>query len=144
MPAWADGIKVTDAYARAASPNAKSGAAFMMLMNDSARDDRLIAARSDAASRVELHTHVEIGDGVMQMTEIEGGIVLPAGATHAMMRGADHVMLMGLTAPLVQDGEIEVTLVFERAGEVVVTIPVDNARKPGAGAHAGAHGGVSN
>jgi hypothetical protein len=135
FPALADGIKVLDAYARAASPSAKAGAAFMIVMNDSGRDDRLIAARSDAAKRVELHTHVEVSDGVMQMTQIEGGIALPAGATHHMMRGGDHVMLMGLTAPLLQDAEIDVTLVFEQAGEVAVTIPVDNLRKPEAGAH---------
>lgn len=134
-PALADGIKVMDAYARAASPKAKSGAAFMMLMNEGRADDRLIAARSDTAKRVELHTHVEVSDGVMQMTQIEGGIALPAGATHHMMRGGDHVMLMGLTGPLEQDAEIEVTLVFEQAGEIVVVIPVDNVRKPQPGAH---------
>lgn len=140
MPAFADGIMVMDPYARAASPAAKSGAAFMLLHNTSDTDDRLIAARTDVAKRVELHTHVEVSDGVMQMTEIEGGIDLPAGATHHMMRGGDHVMLMGLTGPLEQDAEIEVTLVFEEAGEVVVTIPVDNARQP----QPGAHGGHSN
>jgi len=138
IPAWADGITVSDPYARAASPAAKSGAAFMMIRNDTGTDDTLIAARSDAAKRVELHTHIEISDGVLQMTEIEGGIDLPAGATHHMMRGGDHVMLMGLTGPLEQDSDIEVTLVFENAGEVVVTIPVDNDRQPAAGAH-GSH-----
>lgn len=137
VPAWADSIKIMDPYARAASSSAKSGAAFMMLTNDSTQDDRLIAAKSDAAKRVELHTHIENSQGVMQMTEIEGGIELPAGATHHMMRGGDHVMLMGLTGPFVQDAEIEVTLVFEQAGEVVVTIPVDNERKPKKGAHGG-------
>ena len=137
VPAWADGIKIMDPYARAASPSAKSGAAFMMLTNDSAQDDRLIAAKSDAAKRVELHTHVEVSEGVMQMTEIEGGIEIPAGATRHMVRGGDHVMLMGLTGPFVQDAEIEVTLVFEHAGEVVIAIPVDNARKPQKGAHGG-------
>ena len=135
--AWADGIMVMDPYARAASPAAKTGAAFMMVKNETGEDDRLIAARSDAAARVALHTHIETADGVMQMTEIEGGIELPAGETYHMKRGGDHVMLMGLTGPLKQDGEIEVTLVFEQAGEVVVMIPVDNARKPDAGAHSG-------
>lgn len=137
MPAFADGITILDPYARAASPAAKAGAAFMMIRNDTGQDDTLIAAGTDAAARVELHTHVEVSDGVMQMTEIEGDIPLPAGGTHHMIRGGDHVMLMGLTGPLEQDATIEVTLVFEKAGEVVVTIPVDNARKPEAGAHEG-------
>lgn len=135
VPAFADGIMVMDPYARAASPSAKSGAAFMMIHNTSDQDDRLVAARSDAAKRVELHTHVDAGDGVMQMREIEGGIDVPAGATHEMVRGGDHVMLMGLNGPLEQDETINVTLVFEKAGDMVVTIPVDNERKPQAGAH---------
>ncbi|WP_299297332.1 copper chaperone PCu(A)C [uncultured Tateyamaria sp.] len=137
LPALADNIMVMDPYARAASPSAKAGAAFMMLHNTSGADDVLIAARSDAAKRVELHTHVEVSDGVMKMTEIEGGIAIPAGTMYEMKRGADHVMLMGLTGPLEQGSDIEVTLVFENAGEVVVTIPVDNERKPAADAHGG-------
>lgn len=135
FPAFADGIKVMDPYARSASPTAKTGAAFMMIHNETGQDDILIAAQTGAAARVELHTHIESGDGVLQMTAIEGGIALPAGGTHHMKRGGDHVMLMGLTGPLEQDATIDVTLVFEKAGEVVVTIPVDNERKPEAGAH---------
>ncbi len=127
--ALADGIMVKDPYARSSRPNAPTGAAFMTLMNTSDTDDRLIAARSEAAKRVELHTHIDKGNGVMQMTEIEGGIALPAGGMHEMKRGGDHVMLMGLTAPLVQDETISVTLVFEQAGEIVFEIPVDNDRK---------------
>ncbi len=138
LPAMAEGIMVMDAYARAASPAARSGAAFMTLHNMSGQDDRLIAARSDAAARVELHTHVETGDGIMQMREIDGGIAVPMGEMHQMMRGGDHVMLMGLTGPLEQGAEIAVTLVFENAGEIEVTIPVDNDRAPEVGAHSGA------
>ncbi|WP_299374982.1 copper chaperone PCu(A)C [uncultured Tateyamaria sp.] len=137
LPAFADRIMVMDPYARAASAAAKSGAAFMTLHNMSGEDDRLIAASTDAAKRVELHTHVEVSDGVLRMTKIEGGIPLPAGDMHAMKRGADHVMLMGLTGPLEQGAEIEMTLTFEKAGDIVVTVPVDNARKPEAGAHGG-------
>ena len=135
-PAAAD-IMVMDPYARAASPSAKAGAAFMTLHNTGDADDRLIAVRADISKRVELHTHIEQGDGVVRMTEIEGGIALPAGAMHSLKRGSDHVMFMGLHGPLEQGADVTVTLVFEQAGEVVVTIPVDNERKPQAGAHGG-------
>ncbi|QDC09062.1 copper chaperone PCu(A)C [Oceanicola sp. D3] len=133
-PAVAD-IKVMDAYARSASPTAKSGAAFMEIMNTGEADDRLIAAASDAAARVELHTHKDMGEGVMRMMEVEEGFALPAGGAHALARGGDHVMLMGLTAPLEQGSTISVTLTFEQAGEMVVEIPVDNERKPEAMDH---------
>ncbi len=135
FPLSAQEVRVEDAYARSASPVSKSGAAFMMIHNAGTEDDRLIAARSDVAARVELHTHKEIGDGVMQMVEVEEGFAIPAGGMHALARGGDHVMFMGLKAPMEQDDTISVTLVFEKAGDIVVDVPVDLTRKPGQGAH---------
>ena len=44
-------------------------------------------------------------------------------------------MMMGLTQPLAQGDEVTVTLVFEKAGEVEVTIPVDNERKAEGAGH---------
>jgi copper(I)-binding protein len=135
--AFADGIMVQDPYVRTSRPNAPTAAAFMVLKNQTDTDDRLIDARSDIAKKVELHTHVDQGGGVMAMTRIEGGIAIAAGQTHALMRGGDHVMMMGVNRALVQDDKVTVTLVFEKAGEVVVNIPVDNERKAthGAGGH---------
>lgn len=127
--AWAE-IMVKDAYVRSSTPNSKTGAAFMMLMNHSDADDRLISASSDISKRVELHTHIEDENGVMKMTELEDGMTIPAGGMHHLKRGGDHVMFMGLNESLVQGEDITVTLTFEKAGDVEVTIPVDNERKP--------------
>ncbi|KAJ56154.1 copper-binding protein [Actibacterium mucosum KCTC 23349] len=137
MPAFADGIMVKDAYARSASPAARTGAIFMVLDNHTHADDRLIAATSEAAARVELHTHTDDGNGVMRMHEVEGGFAIPAHGEHVLARGGDHVMLMGLTAPLVHGETVDVTLTFEKAGEMTVSVPVDLERND---AHAG-HGG---
>ncbi|APE42412.1 copper-binding protein [Sulfitobacter alexandrii] len=132
-PALAD-ITVKDAYVRSSTPTSVTGAAFMTLMNDGPEDDRLLAASSDVAERVELHTHTQDANGVMRMSEIEGGIAVPAGGKHQLARGGDHVMFMGLTGPLEQDSEIAVILTFEKAGEMQVMIPVDHDRKPDHGA----------
>ena len=113
--AFAGGIMVKDAYARSARSNAPTGAAFMMLMNTTDTDIKLIGVRSDAAKRVELHTHIDKGEGAMQMTQIEGGIAILAGESHMMKRGGDHVMLMGLNDPLVNGETISVTFEFENA-----------------------------
>tara|TARA_B110000908_G_scaffold134357_1_gene158777 strand:- start:625 stop:1113 length:489 start_codon:yes stop_codon:yes gene_type:complete len=131
--AFAGGVMVKDAYARSSRPNAPTGAAFMMLMNTTDTDIKLIGVRSDAAKRVELHTHIDKGDGVMQMTQIEGGIAILAGESHMMKRGGDHVMLMGLNDPLVNGETISVTFEFENADDLTVEIPVDSARKPAKG-----------
>ena len=129
LPAFAD-IVITDAYARAAMPGAKTGAAFMVIENTGAAADRLIDVRSDIAVRVELHAHKDMGEGVMRMVHVEDGFAIPAGGSHALARGGDHVMFMGLRAPLVQGETVGVTLVFEEAGEIALEIPVDLARQP--------------
>ncbi|WP_127114952.1 copper chaperone PCu(A)C [Shimia sediminis] len=131
LPAFAnDMIMVKDPYARSATANAKTGAAFMMLMNTGAEDDQLIDARSDVAKKVELHTHKENADGVMQMMHVPEGFAIPAGESHMLMRGGDHVMFMGLNRPLEHGDTVDVILVFEKAGDVKVSIPVDLERKP--------------
>lgn len=129
LPAFAGDITIDDPYARVSAMMAKSGAAFMVIKNAGAEDDRLIAAASDVADKVELHTHVENAQGVMQMIEVEEGFPVPAGGEHALARGGDHVMFLGLTRQLTHGDEVEVTLTFEKAGDMTVTIPVDLERK---------------
>lgn len=138
VPAFADGIMVGDAYARTSMKGAKSGAAFMHIMNQTGEDDRLVSAQSDIAKRVELHTHVDQGGGVMKMMEVEEGFPIPAGETYMLQRGGDHVMFMGLMQDMVQGASVSVTLTFEKAGDVVVDIPVDLERQDhGAMKHSG-------
>lgn len=129
LPAFADGIMIKDAYVRTAMKGAKSGAAFMQIMNHADTDDRLIGAASDVAKKVELHTHKDMGEGVMKMVHVEEGFVIPAGGMHGLSRGGDHVMFMGLTQDMIQGESIEVTFTFEKAGEMVVQIPVDLERQ---------------
>jgi len=128
-------LMVQDAYARASTAKSTTGAVFMMVMNHSAQDDRLIGVRTDAAARAELHTHMETGDGVMKMVHVKEGLPIAAGEAHMLKRGGDHVMLMGLTQPMTHGDVITLTLIFETAGEVIVEVPVDLNRKPGHGDH---------
>jgi len=126
-------ITIADAYARVASPAAKAGAVFLELHNSGQSDDRLVSAASTAAKRVELHTHIDQGGGVMKMTEIKGGIVVPANGVHLLQRGGDHVMFMGLTESWHDGDMISLTLTFEQAGDISIEVPVDLTRQPGMG-----------
>lgn len=140
LPALAADITIDDAYARASTMMSKSGAAFMVINNAADADDRLISAASDVAKQVELHTHKENAEGVMQMIEVEEGFAIPAGGSHALARGGDHVMFLGLNRALEHGDTVQVTLTFEKAGEVTVDIPVDLERKP---MHGGGHGNMN-
>ena len=130
-----DGVHVHDAFA-IISPAGSSGAAFMLIDNHGAADDRLVAARSDVARRVELHTHIEDDQGVMRMVEVEEGFAIPSGGERLLERGGDHVMFLGLTRELAEGDSVEVTLVFEQEGEITLEIPV---RAPGMGGHSHGH-----
>ncbi len=133
--AHAADVAVSDAYARASNP--KVAGAFMTLTNRSDAPARLVAVRSDAAASVELHTHI-MEDGIARMRPVEA-IEIPASGTHALQRGGDHVMLMGLTAPLAQDDTVAMTLVFEDGTELPLRLQVDNARHDAPAGHGSDH-----
>ena len=122
-------IEIVDPYARASSPMAMAGAAFFEIRNTGDEDDRLVAVRADVSNKAELHTHIDAGNGVMQMREVEDGIAVPAGGSHLLQRGGDHVMFMGLTTRFEQGLTFPVTLVFEKAGEITIDVPVDLDRE---------------
>ncbi|MDN5786706.1 copper chaperone PCu(A)C [Pseudorhodobacter sp.] len=127
--AFAQGITVEDAYLRVSGAMATSAAAFMVIENHG-EDDRLIGASSDIAKKVELHTHVDAGNGVVEMKHVEDGFAIPKGETHALIRGGDHVMFMGLNKVPKEGDIVHLTLTFEKAGDVTVDVPVDNERAP--------------
>lgn len=137
-------IQIDAPYMRVGSAAARSAAAFMTIENHGAQDDRLIAARSDIAQKVELHTHLASGDGIMRMVEVPEGFAIPAHGAHALARGGDHVMFMGLNRTLADGDMIDLTLVFETAGEVALRVPVNPPEaEAGAAMPMGGHSGHS-
>ena len=121
-------------WARATSPVAKAGGAFMILHNDGKEADRLVAVESAVATRAEVH-QTKMENGVMLMQHINGIDIAP-GKTVTLEPGSYHVMFMGLKQQLTEGTTISLTLVFEKAGRVVITVPVKN---PGAGMNMGDH-----
>lgn len=128
LPSFAaDGVKIDGAYARF-MPGAMAGAAFMVIENNAAGDDRLVGVKSGIADRVELHTHKQGADGTMQMLHVPEGFAIPAGGLHELKRGGDHIMFMGLKERPKDGDTVHVILTFEQAGDVEVEIPVDSKR----------------
>lgn len=119
----AKGITVAQPWARATPGGAKVGAAYLTIAADKGTQDRLVAARSAVAGRVELHTHIMDGE-VMKMRRVEA-IAVGDGKTVLLQPGGDHVMLIDLKAPLKQGEPIKLTLVFEKAGEIEVEAGVE-------------------
>jgi periplasmic copper chaperone A len=136
LPAYAhDGVAVIEPYARTSGGAGSTGAVFMVLDNHVDREDRLVAVTTDVAEKAELHTHVMSAEGLMQMLPVEDGFVVPPLGQHALARGGDHIMLIGLTRDLKDGDVITLTLDFAASADVVVEVPVDNARTDGGGGH---------
>jgi periplasmic copper chaperone A len=128
-----DGMKVSGAYVQI---SAQSGAMYMTIANTGDTDDRLVSVQTDAAAKSDMHSNAMSDTGMMQMLTYEDGVVIPAQTSHAFAPAGDHVMLMGLTAPLADGDTITATLTFATAGKIVVIVPV---RAMGAGMDAMKH-----
>lgn len=115
-------LEIREAWARASTGRTETAAAFLTIRNKSEDTDRLIAARSDHAQAVELHTHIH-EDGVMRMRQVDA-IALPANSTIEMAPGGDHVMLFNLKTPLEKGQTFPLTLTFDKAGNVKVEVEV--------------------
>ncbi|MFO7298249.1 MAG: copper chaperone PCu(A)C [Pseudomonadota bacterium] len=126
----ANGITISQPWARATPGGVKNGAAYLQI-SASGTADKLVDARSDAAERVELHNHVQ-ENGVMRMRRVES-IEVPAGGTVTLAPGGYHLMLMGLKQPLKAGEKLDLTLVFEKAGEINVTAPIEPIGAKGTG-----------
>jgi len=123
--AFASGLDVSNAWARASAGAAKAGGAFLAVHNGNEHAHTLLSASSDVAKRVELHTHTMI-DGMMKMREVKDGIPLPAGSTVMLQPGGYHVMLMGLHAPLKEGTTFALTLTFDNGKDVTVDVNVQS------------------
>lgn len=104
------------------------GGGFMKITNTGTEADRLVSISSDAAGMIQLH-EMKVEDGVMKMSEVPGGIEIPAGQTVELKPGALHVMFMGLKAPFKEGETVKATLTFEKAGTIEVEFKIDAANK---------------
>ncbi|WP_299398104.1 copper chaperone PCu(A)C [Pelagibius sp.] len=134
LPAAAHDFKVGSLmidhpWARATPGQARNGAAYMTIHNGGAAGDRLVSASAEVSQRVELHNHIN-KDGVMQMREVEA-IEVPASGMTELKPGSFHVMFMGLSAPLKEGDSFPLTLTFEQAGDLTVTVNVESVGSMG-------------
>jgi copper(I)-binding protein len=112
---------VRAAWARPAEKGMNS-AIYMQVQNGS-RSDALIGASSEAAQMVQIHQTVINADGVAEMKP-QSRIELAPGEVLELKPGGYHIMLMDVFQPLLVGDSLDVTLLFEEAGEVYVQVTV--------------------
>ena len=94
-------------------------AAFAVFNNPS-DTDIVIASAECALSPMELH-EMDMSSGDMVMQEKEDGFTIPAGESHILEPGGDHLMLMELSEPILAGDEVEITLHLVDGEQLVFT-----------------------
>ena len=127
-------LVISQAWTRATPGGARIGGGFLTIENKGSAPDKLIGASADGAGKIEVH-EMTTNDGVMKMRPVEGGLTIDPGKTVKLAPGGYHLMMMDLKAPLKQGEKLPVTLQFEKAGKVAVTLDVQGvgAAAPGGG-----------
>ncbi len=87
--------------------------------------DTLLSATSETAAEVMIHKSIMDEEGTMRM-EHQENVPIPAGEIVKFEPGGLHVMLIDLHQDLITGELIELKLLFENTGEVIIHAPVKN------------------
>ena len=115
-------ISIEQAWARPGFKGDNS-AVYLMINNATDQGDGLIGAISDIANITEIHLSKMDAQGTMTM-ERQDLVGIPAGEVIALEPGGLHVMLTDLVEDLNVGDKFELTLEFQRAGDIAVQVEV--------------------
>ena len=142
-PARAEEVKAGDlvisqAWSRATPGGAKIGGGYLTIENKGSTPDRLIGGAWDAGAKVQVH-EMATNNGMMTMRPLDKGLTIEPGKTVKLAPGGIHLMLFDLKSPLKQGDKVPVTLEFEKAGKVTLSLDVQGvgAQGPGGAGDAG-------
>ena len=128
-------LVITQAWSRATPGGAKIAGGYLTIENKGSSPDRLMKGTADISGKIEVH-EMAMNNGVMTMRELDKGLAIEPGKTVKLAPGGYHLMLMDLKGALKQGDKVPVTLEFEKAGKVALSLDVQGV---GAQAPAGGH-----
>ena len=134
-PARAEEVKagdlvITQAWSRATPGGAKVAGGYLTIENKGSAPDQLIGGSADVADKVQVH-EMTMNNGVMTMRLLDQGLMIEPGKTVKFAPGGYHLMLLDLKSPLKRGDKVPVTLEFERAGKVKLSLDVQGVGAQG-------------
>jgi copper(I)-binding protein len=144
-PARAQEVKagdlvITQAWSRATPNGAKIAGGYLTIENKGTAPDKLVGGSGDIVGRVEVH-EMAMNNGVMTMRPLDKGLIIDPGKTVKLAPGGYHLMMFDLKGPFKQGEKVPVTLEFEKAGKVALSLDVQGvgAQAPAGTDSAGGH-----
>ena len=114
---YAKSFKVIHPWAEPSASGDKDAAVYVVF-DEISGADRLLAAHTSLAAKVELRGAAATGDAVLRKIE------LVSGKTLTLSPDSAHLLLINLKAPLQAGRSYPMTLEFEKAGPVQVMISI--------------------
>ncbi|MGL5047243.1 MAG: copper chaperone PCu(A)C [Shewanella sp.] len=115
-------VVLTQGHVRAMPETVPNTAAYFTLENQTDKAVRLIGVDTSVAKEAQLHTIIE-DQGMVKMRHVEG-FDIPSHGVLTLTPSGEHVMLLGLKAPLVLDQQVELQLEFDDGKKMAITLPV--------------------
>ncbi len=115
-------LSITNIWARATAPNAKTAAAYMKITNNGNTPEMITAVSTPVAKKAELH-QTTMTDGVMKMEHAAHTMIKP-GESLVMEPGGYHLMMMKVTEKLVAGETMTMTVTFKNAGPVIFEMDI--------------------
>lgn len=123
-PASADSaVTVESAWARASIGTSRPAAAYATIRNDDDAPIALVGMQASISATASIHESATDTDGIARMRPVDA-LTVPAGGAVALEPGGYHVMLTGLTRPLVEGGTFAALFQFADGTELSVMVPV--------------------
>lgn len=116
-------LRIDHPFARATPPGAKVAGVFVTIENTGSQSDRLLSVATPMAAVAELH-EMSVDAGVMRMRGVAALDVRP-GEKLQLKPGGYHVMLSELKQPLKVGDKFPLTLRFQNAGAIEVSVWVE-------------------
>jgi periplasmic copper chaperone A len=129
-------LVITQAWTRATPGGAKIAGGYLTIENKGAAADRLIGGSAEVSDKIQVH-EMAVNNGVMTMRPLDKGLVIEPGKIVKLAPGGYHLMLVDLKSPLKQGDKVLVTLEFEEAGKVKLSLDVQGVGAPGPGGSGG-------
>jgi copper(I)-binding protein len=115
-------LSVENAWARPGITGNNS-AVYFVINNPTGTEDVLLSASTPAAEGAEMHMSLMDENGVMQMQQ-QASVPVPARGEVEFQPGSLHVMLINLPQDLNTGETISLTLTFQNAGAIELSVPV--------------------
>jgi copper(I)-binding protein len=103
-------IKIEHPHAAPTPSGAKTGAAYMEIVNNGKEPLEIKALSSGIADKVEVHSMTMTGD-IMRMRPIELPLTIAPGESLKLVKDR-HIMLIGLKKPLVEEDMVPFKIEF--------------------------------